>query len=89
MFKLKVGGIKYSKGEQLCFKALNDKPRLSTNIVDKVYYKGKTVPYNGQKIVVGMLASLRRKIVANKEPFKLLSTKRRGPHPMEFWLEGK
>jgi hypothetical protein len=87
-FKLKTDGkVKYSKGELAAFKALTEKARSSTIIVKKVY--PKEVPYNGRKIMIGMLASLRRKMAANREPFKLMSTKRSGPHAMEFWLEGK
>jgi hypothetical protein len=88
-FKLKIDGkVKYSNGEQAAFKALSVKPRSSTDVM-KVVYSAKEAPYNGRKIVIGMLASLRKKMLANKEPFKLLSTERRGPWPIEFWLEGK
>ena len=87
-FKLKTDAkVKYSKGELAAFKALSDKARSSTIIVEKVY--PADVPYNGRKIVIGMLKSLQRKMVANKEPFKLVSSERSGPHPIEFWLEGK
>ena len=89
-FKLKIDGkVKYSRGEQACFKALGAKPRSSTDVVNAVYKTSKEVPYNGRKIVIGMLASLRRKMLANKEPFKLMNTERQGPHPIEFWLEKK
>lgn len=88
-FKLKSDGkVKYSNGEQACFKALSAQARSSTDILGKIYPKNG-VPYNGRKIVIGQLASLRRKMQANREPFKLLNTERSGPHPMEFWLEGK
>lgn len=88
-FKLKTDGIKYSNGEQACFKALGVKPKSSTDIMEDFYKEEYVVPYNGRKIVVGMLASLKRKMLANKEKFKLISTDRKGPHAMEFWLEGK
>lgn len=87
-FKLKIDGkVKYSKGEQAAFKALGEKARSSTAMLEKVY--DGEVPDNGRKIMIGMLKSLRRKIATNREPFKLCNTERQGPHPMEFWLEGK
>ena len=87
-FKLKTEGkIKYSKGELAAFKVLTDKPRSSTMMLGKIYPDG--VPHNGRKIVIGMLKSLRSKMLANKEPFKLCNTERSGPNPQEFWLEGK
>lgn len=87
-FKLKTEcKFKYSKGEQAAFKALSDKPRTSTAMLGKVY--PTDVPYNGRKIMIGMLKSLKRKMLANKEPFKLCNTDRSGPIPIEFWLEGK
>lgn len=89
-FKLKIDGkVKYSNGEIAVFKALSAKALSSTDIMDKIYYTKNDVPHNGRKILIGQITSLRRKIQTNREPFKLSSTKRRGPHPMEFWLEGK
>lgn len=88
-FKLKVDGkVKYSNSEQKAFNSLIAKPRSSTDIM-KLFYGKITTPYNGRKIVIGVLASLHRKMTANREPFKLMRTERSGPHPMEFWLEGK
>lgn len=87
-FKLKIDGkVRYSKNEQALFKALTVKPRSSSVLLDKVY--GENIPYNGRKIIIGVIASLRSKFAANKEPFKLVSSERSGPHPMEFWLEAK
>lgn len=88
-FKLKTDGkVKYSKGEQAAFKALAEKPRSSTDMLPK-FYPDKVMPYNGRKILIGMIKSLRAKMLANKEPFKLCNTERQGPHAMQFWLEGK
>lgn len=87
-FKLKTDGkVKYSKGEQNVFKSLSATPRSSTVLLDKVY--PKDAPYNGRKIMIGMLKSLHRKMLENKEQFKVMNTDRNGPHAMSFWLEGK
>lgn len=87
-FKLKTEGkVKYSKGEQASFKALSTKPRSSNDIVKVMH--GEDAPFNGRKILIVMIKSLRRKMLANKEPFKIVSSKRNGPHAMEFWLEAK
>lgn len=85
-FKLKIETkVKYSKGEQAAFKALSATPRSSTIIMEKVY--PDEVPNNGRKIVIIMLGSLRKKMLLNKEPFKLVSSPRSGPHAMLFHLE--
>lgn len=87
-FKLKSDGkVKYSNGEQAAFKALSVKPISSTDMLEKIYTTDE--PFNSRKILIGTLKSLRRKIQTNREPFKLVSSERNGPHPMEFWLEGK
>lgn len=89
-FKLKIDGkVKYSKGEVAAFKVLSTTPRSSTMILEKVYPKTGPAYFNGRKILIGTLKSLRRKIQTNREPFKLASSERNGPHPMEFWLEEK
>ena len=84
-FSLGDNGGKYSKGEQRIFALLSGKKVSSTDIVARHY--GTDEPINGRRIVIGTLSSLRRKIAANNEPFRLMSTERSGPHAMEFWLE--
>jgi hypothetical protein len=89
-FKLKIDGkVKYSKGEQAAFKVLSATPRSSTMMLEKIYTKTTDEPFNSRKILIGTLKSLRRKILANREPFKLCNSERNGPHAMEFWLEAK
>ena len=84
-FSLGGNGGKYSKGERRIFALLSGKKVSSTDIVARHY--GTDEPINGRRIVIGTLSSLRRKIAANNEPFRLMSTELSGPHAMEFWLE--
>lgn len=88
-FKLKdEPKIKYSKGEKRIFLLLGDGKKSSTKLIGE-HYKAVDEPYNARKIVVGLLASLAKKINYNKEPFRLLSSPRSGPHAIDFWLEKK
>lgn len=79
--------VGYSDGEQRLFALLPtpDNPRDTKTLV-KLYY-GKQAPINANKILIGMLASLRRKVHHNREPFTIKNTKRSGPKPMSFWIE--
>ena len=63
-------------------------PATTTELTE-AFYDDKEVLFNGRKIVVGLLASLKRKVAANKEAFRVMSTKRAGPHPISFMLEEK
>jgi hypothetical protein len=52
------------------------------------FYKGR-VPPGGQNIVSVMLRSLMRKVVFNKEPFKIERSGRAGPNSSEVWIEDR
>jgi hypothetical protein len=85
--KLKNNGVKYSTNEIKTFKLLSKRRKSTADLVNGYY--GKNVVFNGRKIMIGMLRSLKRKMAANKEPFHIQSTERHGPYSMEFWLETK
>jgi hypothetical protein len=86
--KLKTDGkVRYSKGEQKLFKLLSTRKLSSTELVER-YYNGNET-FNSRKIMIGLLRSLGRKMAANRESFKLLSTDRSGPRAMFFWLGSK
>jgi hypothetical protein len=85
-YKLSGTSYKYSKGEQKVFECLNGKETSTTEILNH-FYRGTKRPINGRKIIISVLRSLQVKIDWNKEPFRLASSKRRGPHPISVWLE--
>jgi urease beta subunit len=83
------GSVRYSPGEQQLFKLLptNGKP-LTTAELTKLRY-GSIVPLNGQKIILGLVKSLRTKVDLNKEPFRVFTSKRSGPRPISVWVQGR
>jgi hypothetical protein len=92
VFTLRGSVIKYSRGEQGIFALLpqsSSAPLSSTDLTLLKYQKKAAIPFNGRKIVIGLLASLKKKVEANDEPFRILSTPRAGPLPISFWVERK
>jgi hypothetical protein len=79
----------YSDRERELFSILIEGKRVDTIELSKKFYGKNPIPLNGSKIVFGAVAGLRRKIEANKEPFKIVSSKRSGPIPVSFWIEEK
>ncbi len=57
----------------------------STALADR-YYNGK-VPFNGRQCVMAGVRTLRAKIRYYREPFRLMISPRRGPWPVEVWIE--
>jgi len=81
-------GIRYSPSETKLLELLKPKPQDSIALCER-YYRPRKPPYNGRKIIVGALTSLAEKARQNKESFRIRKSKRAGPNPMNFWVEGK
>jgi hypothetical protein len=80
--KLEGSRVNYSERERALFNVLTKKGRVSTKILARLsdsFYKNQSI--------VSSLVILGKKIDANKEHFHLRHSKRRGPHPIEWWLE--
>jgi len=75
----------YSTAETKLLTLLRKKGRSDSNSLALAYY-GKQAPLNARLSVSGLLRGLRRKAVFNKEKWKVLSSERRGPHPIEWWV---
>jgi hypothetical protein len=80
--------INYSPAEREMFTLLSSQPRDSKTIAQLRYSRRQT-PYHGRQIVIGVLKSLVRKTKRNREPFRIMHTKRSGPIPMSFWIEAR
>lgn len=81
--------IKLSKSEERLLKLIpKDPKRITTKALAISFYKGLQVPFNGQKIVMGTLNGLMRKLQANKSPVQVFKSERQGPKPIEVWSEG-
>lgn len=76
---------KYSIMEQRLLSLLRDQRLTSAELVKKHYRRRK--PLNAQATIVSVMRGLSRKVQQNAEPFTILKSKRRGPHPIEFWKE--
>lgn len=76
----------YSKGERKIFGLLAPARRSSADIAER-YYRPLHVPMHGRKIIIGLMNSIRRKVVLNKEPFRIMASPRKGPNSIFFWVE--
>ena len=78
--------VPYSKGEMRLFKMMpKDGTRVTTqDLVGRKSWGGIEFPRNSLNVTIN---SLREKVAKNKEAFKIMKTKQRGPHPIEYWIE--
>lgn len=82
---------RYSKNEAKVLGILRaaGKPISTVDVANKVYATKTKRPMNARQTILGALISLQRKAKANKETFAIKNTERKGPHPIQFWIEGK
>lgn len=79
--------VSYSPFEQKVFAALQLKvPKSTVDITDEVYTPRER-PHNARQSVLGALISLSKKVRKNREPFAVKKSERKGPHPVNFWIE--
>ena len=80
--------IKYSKREKLVFDAIkmSDSKKISTQEIAEKSFQDKEI-FHVKATVISALASLRKKVEFNKEPFVLKVSGHAGPNPMWVWLE--
>ena len=85
--KLKTDGhMKYSARESRVFSLLRTQEQ-STLILCQQFYQPKRPPFHGRQIILGLLSSLARKAIANRESFRVRKSSRAGPYPISFWVE--
>ena len=77
--------IQYSHSELRVFYLLGRNPRNTTDLTD-AFYRGRKKPYNARQAVTTYLRSLDKKMAENDETCKVISTRRRGPNPIEWML---
>jgi hypothetical protein len=58
----------------------------STDLVE-AYWKGRRKPHYWRVAAMDCLRSLKEKVIANKEPFKIKTSGRAGPKPLDVWIE--
>lgn len=80
--------LRYSPRERRFFALLpKDGKAINTKKLIERYYKDDELPGHPHANIIDMAGSLIEKIEKNKEPFRVKRTDRRGPHPIEFWVE--
>lgn len=80
--------VKYSASEQKLIKLIPDKPdKINSKELVSKYYGAKNAPFNAQKMIIGMIASIEKKATYNKEPWKLCRSKPAGPRASDVWIE--
>lgn len=80
---------KYSQNQARLMKVLKEfggNPADSKSIVE-LHYNGRERPKTAQNAVVSVLNSLIPKVRRNKERFRIRKTYRRGPHPIQYWIQ--
>ena len=78
--------IKYSPTEDAVLSILKDGNVISSADLAARHY-GRKAPLNARNTIVGIVRSLTKKSKMNREPFTIKRFTRRGPHPIEFWIE--
>lgn len=80
--------VRYSKNERRAFAELpvDGTPISTVDLTKKIYGKSRK-PFNARQTVLGLMVKLSQKVKKNREPFSIQRSDRRGPHPVEFWLQ--
>jgi hypothetical protein len=58
----------------------------TTDLVER-YWDGREPPPNARVAAMDCLRSLKRKVIANREPFRIMTSQRAGPKPLDVWVE--
>lgn len=77
--------MKFTAKEQAIIDILRKHGPVSTRAVAEKLY-GSAPPLNARTIVMGRLRGIARKAEAMGEDWRLHSTARKGPHPINFWI---
>ena len=84
---MKKRPIRFSAAEQRLVDIIGLGPPMSTTDLIARFYDGPP-PLNAGPIIVGMMRSIIRKSLAMPDlPYVARKSIRRGPRPIEFWLE--
>lgn len=82
--------IDYSPRERellAVIRAAKKKRLTTTELMERVFKE--EVPFNARQSISATLSSLTRKVRARGESFSVKKSSRRGPRPIQVWLEEK
>lgn len=78
------GVVPYSLKEREAFALLSLKKQTTSRLIERMELGEEMFARNS---LIGTLNTLARKVVINKEPFKINKSNRQGPHPIFHWIE--
>jgi hypothetical protein len=82
--------IKLSPAEQRLLDIIpTDGSRVSTKDLLPRFYDGQDMPAYGQVVIGNHLRSLTAKVKRTRKLPRVRKSKRRGPHPIEVWIENR
>jgi hypothetical protein len=79
----------YNEAEQRLFEMIPLAPdRIDSKSLTKNFYKGlRKKPRFEQNTIIALVNTLQWKVEQNREPFRVIKSEPRGPHPIEVWVE--
>lgn len=82
--------VRYSPLERKAFSLL-PQGNGKGSVVDSLQLAGRLFgkQMNGRQMALGLVTSLQTKARHNRELFRVCKSKRNGPWPIQFWVEGK
>jgi hypothetical protein len=88
MNKMEKVKLKYSDSERRLLDLIpTDGRQITTEQLAAKRYARGDVPFNSRAIVTATLTQLMRKVDRNRENFRIIKGKRRGPAPSLVWVE--
>lgn len=81
--------VRYTERENKLLKLLKAQRRPLTTIeISRMFY-GREAPFNSRQSMLQVLRQLNLKLKENREKVRIASSERKGPYPIDFWLEEK
>jgi hypothetical protein len=78
--------VPYSDTERRMFGAIPKRGKISSTDLIERYWNGHERPFHSRVAAMDALRSLKRKVKANKEPFKIETSGRAGAKPLDIWI---
>lgn len=89
-WRLSKGVEKYSPAERKLFGLLpKDGTFISSTKLMDLYYNGRRTPVHGRTAMNVSLKRLMQKVQQNREPFRVVRSKRKGTTPIEWQLRAQ
>lgn len=79
--------LPYSATERRMFDLIPKRGKIDTTVLVERYWNGREPPPNARVAAMDCLRSLKRKVIANREPFRIITSDRAGPKPLDVWIE--